>query len=111
MIENSTPVIVRGTSGNSVHSWLIDGYRKTHTLRKNYYYISNVELTEEQINALTMDDWNNGYDEWELPITTNYRMNWGWNGNCDGWYSSDNWAVAGYNFSDNKGMIICNQYE
>lgn len=37
-----------------------------------------------------------------------YHMNWGWNGSYDGWFSTGNWVVAGYNFSYGKHMIKVN---
>lgn len=106
-IKSSVPVVVRAhnSESGSGHSWVIDGYQRGTIIRQNYYYVSNVQLTEEQIAALTMDDWNGAYDEWPISYTRNYHMNWGWNGIYNGWFAIDNWSMVGYNYATGKAMI------
>ena len=104
-LVKNTPVIARGSGENGGHSWVIDGYRQQRTLRRNYYYMSDVELTTEEISELTMDDWN-AYDEWYLLDTKTYHMNWGWNGNSDGWYLIDDWSTGNYSFMDGRKLLV-----
>ena len=33
-------------------------------------------------------------------------VNWGWNGNCDGWFAIDHLVSNSYNFMNNQSMII-----
>ena len=101
-----TPVITQGFDGNSGHAWVIDGYRKERTLRKNYYYVSNRKLSDTEINELTMADWQGAYDEWEMPEVIKYHMNWGWNGLYDGWYLATDWTVSGYTFEEEQKLIV-----
>jgi len=38
--------------------------------------------------------------------TTWLRMNWGWNGSWNDYYSSSNWNPAGSNYNSNKKMVL-----
>lgn len=34
-----------------------------------------------------------------------YRMNWGWNGTYNGWYTGDDFSPGPYNFTNSLKMI------
>ncbi len=72
-IIKNTPIIACGYDNTYGHAWVIDGYRKKNITRCNYYYVSEVELSDSQISNLTMADWNGGYDEWE-SISNNQEI-------------------------------------
>lgn len=109
-LMKSTPVITQGFDGDDGHAWVIDGYRKERILRRNYYYVSDRELSDTEINELTMEDWQGAYDEWEMPEVIQYHMNWGWDGRYDGWYSANDWTASGYTFEENQKLIVTYKY-
>lgn len=76
-IDNNKPVILSGSNSSSGHMWVCDGYRVY-----NFYY----------------EDCS-GYSYNHL------KMNWGWGGSYDGWFSFDNFNPASTTYNDNKKMI------
>lgn len=51
-------------------------------------------------HSWTVDGYNNN------AATIYFHMNWGWGGNADGWFSIDNFAAGGYNFSVGQACLI-----
>ena len=39
-------------------------------------------------------------------ITSEFHMNWGWNGNSNGWYSSTSWSPGNRNYKYQEKMLI-----
>jgi hypothetical protein len=109
----SIPVIARGVnlSANPPqgHAWIIDGYQKQASLRQNYYYMSDHELTAEEIESLTRSD-SNSYDEWRLSDVYFYHMNWGANGFYDGWYLTDDWTMNQSSFLSDRKLLVTYNY-
>lgn len=68
---------------NEGHEWVCDGFNET-----NIYYCINGQ------------QYGNGYLQ--------FHMNWGWDGNSNGWYGFDTWAPTGtgLNFQYYKRAII-----
>lgn len=68
---------------NEGHEWVCDGFNET-----NIYYCINGQ------------QYGNGYLQ--------FHMNWGWDGNSNGWYGFDSWAPTGtgLNFQYYKRAII-----
>ena len=112
-ILGKIPVIVGGSrlpsssSGNDKigHCWVIDGYRKIKTTHNVYYYRCGHQLTDEEINALTLDDYN--YVQTSTTYTSEFHMNWGWNGTYDTYYlvNSNDWSPNGTPYNINLDMI------
>lgn len=87
------------------HAWVIDGYKRTLTDRDIYCYRSSVELTEEEVAALTMNDCNFVFNS--RTTKEEFNMNWGWSGLHDGWFlaSSDAWNVSGSPYNMNIRLM------
>ena len=98
ILYREEPAIVSGTEkpepGATLlkgHAWIVEGYRIIKTIRHNFYYMSYVELTEEELKMLTLADYN-GYDKWQLPDKILHYMNWGYDGYHDTWVSNSSWG-------------------
>ncbi len=112
-ILDGKPVIICGfrevTKSDSPetkgHTWVIDGYKRTLIDMDIYCYRSSVELTEEEIAALTMNDCNFVFNS--RTTQREFNMNWGWSGQCDGWFlfSADDWDVNGTPYNHNMEMM------
>lgn len=133
-LDESMPVLVsaydsgqsvgtRSSTDNGGHAWIIDGYKITqHTtdhqsyLRRipsdslmffNYLIIDQI-YTDSRKESLFPD-----VGEYEIihdysySYTTKFRMNWGWNGLHNGYYSSDPlyWNPNSNLFNDRIKMI------
>ena len=61
-VGNQHPVIMSSSSGGG-HTWLVDGYRV-----ERFYYTSNPNDVQEG--------------------DTYFHINWGWDGDCDGWFAA-----------------------
>jgi hypothetical protein len=81
------PVILSGGSGGNRHMWVCDGI-------KSYYNVVCFAA-------------GGSYDYyWEYNSNEQYlRMNWGWYGDYDGWFSIYNFNPNGNNFNYNKKLI------
>lgn len=108
------PIIVSGrqpssrstdTNSKIGHCWVIDGYRKIKTTHNVYYYRCGHQLTDEEINALTLDDYN--YVQTSTTYTSEFHMNWGWNGTHDDYYliNVNSWNPDGNPYNTNLDMI------
>lgn len=114
-IRSGKPVIVRGSSSNGGHAWIIDGLHvKTH----HYTEICTFEYSENWMHA---DEYYDTFDELRTRYHINdpnephyfpydvefgyWLMNWGWNGNSDGGYYTlgDTGSWEGYD--SNKKMF------
>ncbi len=87
-LNNHKPILLMGTGDNGGHAWVCDGYRNfedciettdPYTGEINYTYISYLYL----------------------------HMNWGWNGDADGYYAFNNFNPLNTTFNNNVKMV-CN---
>lgn len=101
-IKNNNPVYMRGVDvNNGGHAWVCDGYQTT---------ISAFDY----IKLMTLQDCPVGYEPqmFTNPYTypnepspsTVYHMNWGWEGQCNGYYTIPN--PDGNNFSSDRKILI-----
>ena len=84
---NSYPVVVSGYRDlfrKHGHTWLIDEYRVFFTTRRRYYIETIQQLTDAELQLLTIDD-ATGYTE-EHSTSSQFHMNWGWDGTSDGYF-------------------------
>ena len=77
-LDNNRPVILSGDNGVAGHMWVCDGYTQT-----SYYF----------------DDCTG------IVYYPRFYMNWGWDGNFNGYYAYYNFNPANTNFNNNKKMI------
>lgn len=94
------PVYMRGSDGKDGHAWVCDGvmiseydnqiYLMILSSSSPYYY---KQYSEPTPNA-------------QRYTHTSFHMNWGWNGNHNGWFSDDNISTGDHNFSSNRKDII-----
>lgn len=118
-LDNSRPVIIRGTNTSSVHygdghAWLIDGF-KTNLVTTDVqyqwviiptdslaYYATEVLLTESQKQILypNVQEYDIEHN-YTYSYDTKLKMNWGWNGSYNsGLYSIiPGWEEDAYFFS------------
>ena len=75
-LDAARPVYCRGSEGEGVHghAWVIDGY---------HYQMRIMRIYQEGVGnrlptLIREEDW--GYDL--------LHINWGWDGNCNGWYDA-----------------------
>lgn len=87
---NDYPVILEGCDGGSCHAWVCDGYQQWKNPQG--FYDSRRDL-------------------WLPTYYTLFRMNWGWGGSHNGWFSQIYWGAdtngnaMPYNFSSSIGGI------
>lgn len=82
-ITAGRPVLAIGedTSRNEGHAWVIDGTRYSYTSVTYTLYILNSNCYPE----FNYED--SGTTPWnQYSDLTTYHMNWGWGGDCNGWY-------------------------
>lgn len=88
-IDRGLPIFMAGyleTSGG--HAWVIDGYNK-----KNYridFYVTNPNYNP---HVVVNPEPQYIYDSSEYVQKISLHINWGWNGNCDGWFNLGNFAI------------------
>jgi Spi protease inhibitor/Peptidase C10 family len=76
-IDYDRPVILVGSGGGECHAWVCTGFRYY-----NYYD-----------------------DDCGMVSHLHFYMNWGWNGDYNGWFAYDNWNPGDDTFNDDKLMI------
>lgn len=104
-LTSYTPVITRGTrSGGFGHCWVIDGYDEDIIIP--WPIFSSIE--DETCPSTMFSNNHNSRTTLDVQISKQYHMNWGWDGSYNGWFSIDNWTVAGREYSINKHMIKVN---
>lgn len=119
-LQDDRPLFICGTDPSRIgHAWVLDGFiHYTYTTVNNYIWWIGYDGTsggegktqEEAIEAAEAA----GYDKPEdsmitTEIVTNgffkgYHMNWGWDGNHDGYYT-ENAYVNGYQFNLNMHLM------
>ena len=126
-LDNSMPVIVRGTDSSSsdAHAWLIDGYKKEVTMTDHQYkwvmmppdslqYYNNINydyvFTESEMQQYYPNVVENQIDHDYSYSSPNYlfRMNWGYDGFYNnGLYSiqPSGWYVDGHLYCLSTYMI------
>lgn len=80
-IDNNRPLLFRGSDNRGGHAWVCDGYR---LITKCFSYTYNGQLLA-------------GYATYRY-----YWMNWGWNGDINGWFDYSTW---GNMFNTNQEVI------
>ncbi len=95
VLSNYGPIFMHGQSSSSGHAWVCDGSTSYNSYR--IYKLMTISI----------------FGELEYVENTNYRsstmnhnyfhMNWGWDGDYNGWYT-DNSSMEGYDNS--RGNII-----
>lgn len=87
--ERHMPVMIRGTtSNNEGHAWIVDGYYSFSTVIRKYYILTTTVLDSFEIMQLSIDDATGYEDSYYTSNDYAIHMNWGWDGDSDGWYSS-----------------------
>lgn len=100
-LKGNRPVILSGGKNGTKfwffnvyqdgHAWVADGYREL-----DYY-------------TCRIPEWPPAPEEvpwWEQTYGTLYfHMNWGWNGQFNGWFGYNNWNPSTYTFNYKPGMI------
>lgn len=94
LLYSKRPAILRGGKKGFLgaykdgHAWVCDGAKELYSYR-----------------CLYDDDLKEFYS---VPIGTYlyFHMNWGWNGNNNGWYGFDDFAVDGKTFNYKRKMVI-----
>lgn len=64
------------------HAWILDGYSRHEVTRK--IYVSNPNYNP---NIIYNPEPQYILDRTEVRDTKLLHFNWGWDGNCDGWFS------------------------
>ncbi len=89
------PILVRGdNNGADGHAWLIDGYKLDLFTESVYYIVSNTSIPSNELAQMDIDDATHviNYEREDEYV----RMNWGWDGYLDGFYSilSSGWNIS-----------------
>ena len=73
------PVILLGEGSNGAHAWIADGYKnvKIHVIEKKKFLGITIKTKE--------------YDIYKDYL----HMNWGWNGESNGYYEHTDWKTFG----------------
>lgn len=80
-LNNDCPIYIRGVD-SSGHAWVLDGYSRHEVTRK--IYVSNPNYNP---NIIYNPEPQYILDRTEVQDTKLLHFNWGWDGNCDGWFS------------------------
>ena len=80
-LDNDMPMYVSGfQSGGGGHAWVIDGYEH-ESFQVDYYKLK----TDYNLTLNPNPEYEYDYtDEYESNLL---HFNWGWDGNCDGWFA------------------------
>ncbi len=123
-LDNSRPLIFNGngssaqSSGGGVisgwHAYIVDGY-KTQSMTSTLHYRWLIDgqvgegtlFTDAEVRAMFEDqgiDIEDGMETYEVVNWEDsfYHINWGWNGQQDGYFST---ATTGWPFSGSAEMI------
>lgn len=106
-ILNGKPVFMQGQQDSSAHAWVCDG-RQTNTLA---IHLTLMVFTPDDRYSQLMG--GHGYYS-DSNTYKYYHMNWGEEGDADGWFYNDSVAFSGYlyntwisfNFSSNRLDIV-----
>lgn len=77
-LDNNRPIFMSGFELNGGHAWVIDGYE--HESYRLDYYAYNP-------NSLNNPEPKYVYDHTVVKESNLLHFNWGWDGNCDGWFA------------------------
>lgn len=103
-LDNARPVLMKGIDSSAAvgHAWVCDGY--------------SIGNSNDVLKLMTLEYCPTGYEPQAFvnPYSCTLdsypyvylHMNWGWNGYCDGYFYNGNVAVADYDFSSSREMII-----
>ncbi len=105
------PIAISGYSNiilTNGHSWIIDEYVFEKTVTRRYYIETTEDLTYYELSQLTVDD-ATGYIT-ATATSTNYHMNWGWYGDCNGYYAlpPEDWDTDNYSAYQYHLLILHN---
>jgi hypothetical protein len=90
-LQNKKPVIMLGIGTSGGHAWIAEGY-----------YEMKIKVTETK-KFLGIVVSKKEYYIWRDYL----YMNWGDNGNQDGWYEHSTWVTnSGANFNNSKQVIV-----
>lgn len=86
--EQRRPIYASGQRSDNIfkgHAWIIDGlyYRSTNVVYTLFRLADTSYPNFRYDNAEAADPWNH------CTTMTLYHMNWGWGGQCDGWFIDD----------------------
>lgn len=105
-LENNRLLLIKGYNSDSGHCWVIDGYTQTTYTYQRYILGLFFEFPDEWSPAGLVYHYNRFC-----------HFNWGWYGNCDGYFSSDVFNTqaassydtgnhtANYDFSSNVTIL------
>lgn len=105
-IVSGKPVFMQGRQGSKAHAWVCDGW-KAYTTSNNLIlmvYTPDGRYLQAENGGLYSDSNTSEY----------LHMNWGEDGDANGWFSGDNVAFSGYlyntwiqfNFSSSRADIV-----
>lgn len=120
-LTNGCPLYIRGGKplGGGGHAWVLDGFiQYTYTEVDTYIWLIGYSAqwggegkTQEEAREAGEAA---GYDKPEDGMTTTeivnygpykqYHMNWGWDGDCDGYYT-ESAVVSGTQYSKNQKLM------
>ena len=88
-INSYKPVYMQGRdpSDGSDHAWVCDGYKSNYTDESYMLVILPPDEPYTVVDGYAYDDYH---------LTTYLYMNWGEDGDANGWFYSDNVAFSGY---------------
>ena len=97
-LDNSRPIFIAGFSETYGHAWVIDGY--DYLDYRIDYYKANPNYNPSI--------GNNPEPEYVYDLTREYKerllhFNWGWDGNCDGWFAYGCFAPGSGETYDDDG--------
>ncbi len=94
------PVYMRGADGDAGHAWVCDGVL-TGEYNNQIYLMILSESTPYSYSKYSVPTPNP-----QLYTLYTFHMNWGWDGNHNGWFSDDNIRVGNANYSKKRKDII-----
>lgn len=111
LLNKRKPIYARGESNDAGgHAWIIDGvYQHVVNVSYTLYRLSDVWYPQfKYVKAEAASTYNNYSDFYS------YHMNWGWNGDSNGWYIDSNSHPQGqpdsYNFKKYRKELYINNF-
>lgn len=115
-LENDRPILIRGSritedGGSAGHAWVIDGYQ-FYQVAIDHYVLEDGQLGEDTTDLEYVYQSTTISEELQL-----LHFNWGWDGQCDGFFSANvyNSSLASSydntNLSNTTNRDYCNSVQ
>ncbi len=85
---------------NVGHAWICDGYTYVDHGIEYQLYVLNPSSRDFDYIKWHTEDITNGFSEYT------FHMNWGWDGQDDGFFKEGFWPSDYYSYPTNKGMVL-----